>query len=79
VAIRGPLLKPALSIDPGGRTLEQGGIAAALAAVAGPLGAVVAFVDPGLAKDADCSALLQDAKSAGAPVKTAEIQGVPQR
>jgi uncharacterized protein involved in outer membrane biogenesis len=77
VAIRGPLLKPELSIDPDGKVLEQGGIAAALAAVAGPLGAVVAFVDPGLAKDADCSSLLQEAKSAGTPVKTAEIQGVP--
>jgi uncharacterized protein involved in outer membrane biogenesis len=77
VAIRGPLLKPALSVNPDGRALEQGGIAAALAAVAGPLGAVVAFVDPGLAKDADCSSLRQDAKSAGTPVKTAEIEGAP--
>ena len=77
VAIHGPLLKPALSIEADGHALEQGGIAAALAALAGPLGAVVAFVDPGLAKDADCASLLADAKAAGAPVKTAEIQSVP--
>jgi dihydropteroate synthase len=34
VAIRGSLLKPSLSIEAGSRTLEQGSIAAALAAVA---------------------------------------------
>jgi uncharacterized protein involved in outer membrane biogenesis len=74
VAIRGPLLKPSMSVNTGTRVIEQAGVAAALAAVAGPLGAVVAFVDPGLAKDADCASLLADAKSAGAPVETAEIQ-----
>jgi hypothetical protein len=75
VAIRGPLLKPSMSVATGGDAIEQAGVAAALAAVAGPLGAVVAFVDPGLAKDADCASLLSDAKSADAPVKTAEIPG----
>jgi uncharacterized protein involved in outer membrane biogenesis len=79
VAIRGPLLKPSLSVEADGRAIEQGGIAAALAAIAGPLGAVVAYVDPGLAKDADCASLLADAKSAGAPVKTAEIDGASSR
>jgi uncharacterized protein involved in outer membrane biogenesis len=77
VAVRGPLLKPQLSMNPGSRALEQGGIAAALAAVAGPLGAVVAFVDPGLAKDADCASLVEDAKSAGTTIKTAEIPSIP--
>jgi len=79
VAIRGPLLKPSLSVAAGSKALEQGSIAAALAAVAGPLGAVVAFVDPGLAKDADCASLLADAKTAGAPVKTAEIDRAASR
>lgn len=79
VAIRGPLLKPEPSIAADGKALEQGGIAAALAALAGPLGAVVAFVDPGLAKDADCASLLEDARSAGAPVKTAEARATPPR
>ena len=74
VAIRGPLLKPSVSVETGTRAIEQAGVAAALAAVAGPLGAVVAFVDPGLAKDADCASLLTEAKSAGAPVNTAEIE-----
>jgi uncharacterized protein involved in outer membrane biogenesis len=74
VAIRGPLLKPSMSVATGREAIEQAGVAAVLAAVAGPLGAVVAFVDPGLAKDADCASLLDDAKSGGAPVKTAEIQ-----
>jgi hypothetical protein len=39
----------------------------------------VAFVDPGLAKDADCASLLADAKTAGAPVKTAEIDRAASR
>lgn len=77
VAIRGQLLKPSMSVQTKGRAIEQAGLAAALAAVAGPLGAIVAFVDPGLAKDADCASLLADAKSEGAPVKTAEIQSAP--
>ena len=33
-----------------------------------PLAAVLAFIDPGLVKDADCVALLADAKVAGVPV-----------
>ena len=57
VELKGHLRKPSIGID-AGRTLKQGAVATALAVVTAPLAAVAAFVDPGLAKDADCSALL---------------------
>jgi uncharacterized protein involved in outer membrane biogenesis len=73
VAIKGPLRKPDVGLD-SGSSLGQGGIAAALSAAVAPLAAVLAFVDPGLAKDEDCSALLTEAKGSGAPVKTADVK-----
>jgi NADPH:quinone reductase-like Zn-dependent oxidoreductase len=51
----------------------QGGIAAALGAVATPAAAVLAFLDPGLAKDKNCDALLS-----GPAEKAAEQPGPPQ-
>jgi uncharacterized protein involved in outer membrane biogenesis len=78
IEIRGPLRKPSIGVAPG-NALGQTGVAAALGALAGPLAAVVAFVDPGLQKDANCSALLSEAKSDGAPVKSAEIKNADRR
>jgi hypothetical protein len=49
--------------------LGQGGIAAALGFLS-PVAALLPFVDPGLAKNADCVALTQQAKKGAAPVKT---------
>jgi AsmA family protein len=72
IAIRGTLRKPDVGLDVGD-AVKQSGFAAALAAIAAPLAAVVAFVDPGLADDADCGALLAEAKKQGAPLKSAEI------
>jgi AsmA family protein len=72
IAIRGPLRKPTVGVE-AGDAIKQSGFAAVLAAIAAPLAAVVAFVDPGLADDADCGALLTAARNKGAPVKTAEI------
>jgi uncharacterized protein involved in outer membrane biogenesis len=68
IKIVGHLRKPAVTID-AGKTAGQAGIAAALGALIAPLAAVVAFVDPGLAKDADCAALFEEAKAQGAPPK----------
>jgi uncharacterized protein involved in outer membrane biogenesis len=72
ITIRGPLRKPRVGVE-AADAAKQSGIAAVLAAIAAPLAAVVAFVDPGLADDADCGALLTAARNKGAPVKTAEI------
>jgi AsmA family protein len=73
IAIRGPLRKPDIGLE-SGESLTQTGIAAALASLVAPLAAVLAFVDPGLADDANCSGLLAEAKRAGAPVKTAQVE-----
>ncbi len=51
-----------------GAALSQGGIAAALGFL-NPFAAILAFVDPGLAKDANCAALTQTAAHGKAPVK----------
>lgn len=60
IEIRGHLLKPAIHLDLG-QTVKQGAIAAALGALLTPLAAVIAFVDPGLAKNANCASLLAGA------------------
>jgi len=60
VTIKGQLTKPSFSADKG-KLLKQGGIAAALATLLTPVAAMLAFVDPGLAKDQDCSQLLAQA------------------
>jgi hypothetical protein len=50
-----------------GKTAGQGAVAAALGVLATPLAAVIAFVDPGLAKDQNCSQMLAAAEQKGAP------------
>lgn len=59
IVIKGTLRKPRIGIQPE-KTVLQAGAAVALAAVATPLAAVLPFVDPGLAKDANCAALLAE-------------------
>src|SRR5262249_48765071 len=79
VTIRGPLLRPSMGLQIDRRAVGQSGVAVALGALVTALAAVVAFVDPGLAKDADCSSLLAEAKAEGTPVKTAEMPKAPHR
>jgi AsmA family protein len=57
VNIKGELAKPSFALDKV-HVLKQGAIAAALGTLLTPLAAVLAFVDPGLAKDQDCGQLL---------------------
>jgi hypothetical protein len=45
-----------------GDVIAQGGFAAGLPWLLSPLAAVLPFVDPGLGKDADCAASLQQAQ-----------------
>lgn len=70
IAVRGTLLHPSFGLKPG-NTVGQGAAAAGLGVLLTPLAAVLAFIDPGLAKDADCSSLLRGAHREGAPLKTA--------
>jgi AsmA family protein len=56
VLIRGTLSHPDLRLNTG-KVLAQGAAAAALGVVLTPVAAVLAFVNPGLAHNADCAAL----------------------
>src|SRR5476649_765649 len=72
ITVKGSLAHPAIGVD-AGAAIAQGGIGAALAFI-NPLAAILAFVDPGLAKDANCGPLLSDAQNKGAPVKAQAVK-----
>ncbi|MBV8804874.1 MAG: AsmA family protein [Sinobacteraceae bacterium] len=69
IEVRGHLKKPAFGVNVGS-VAKQGAVAAALGAVATPLAAILAFVDPGLAKDQNCAQMIAEAKSKGPPPPT---------
>ncbi|HKB95328.1 MAG TPA: AsmA family protein, partial [Rhizomicrobium sp.] len=75
ITVKGSLAHPALGIE-AGAAVAQGGIGAALGLL-NPLAAIFAFIDPGLAKDANCGPMLADAKAKGAPVKQSAVQNAP--
>jgi len=66
IEVRGQLLRPRFQLE-AGHVLKQGALGAALGAVATPLAAVLAFVDPGLARNQDCAQLLAPAAPATHP------------
>ncbi|HEY6923022.1 MAG TPA: AsmA family protein, partial [Steroidobacteraceae bacterium] len=71
VEIHGPLKKPKVGLKPG-NTPGEIALATALGVLATPLASVIAFIDPGLAQDADCNALITEAEQQGAhPQKAA--------
>lgn len=61
IKIHGTLSHPDIGLEPG-TVLAQAGGAAALATLLTPVAAVLAFVDGGLAKDANCAALVGQAE-----------------
>ncbi len=61
--IHGPLRHPSISVEAGKSVAAQAGGAVALGVLLTPIAALLAFVDPGLAKDTDCAALLAQAQS----------------
>ncbi|HTD72765.1 MAG TPA: AsmA family protein [Steroidobacteraceae bacterium] len=61
ITLRGTLLQPKIGVNPGKLAAQTGG-AVALGVLLTPIAAVLAFVDGGLAKDANCSALIGEAK-----------------
>ena len=69
ITIQGSLRAPKPGVK-AGSIIAQGGIAAALGALINPIAALLPFVDPGLAKDADCGALISAAGRQGAAVTT---------
>jgi uncharacterized protein involved in outer membrane biogenesis len=66
ITVTGAWAHPDTGIKPGG-IIAQGG-AAVLLGLLFPPAAILPFVDPGLAKDANCSGLLTQASAGGAPV-----------
>ena len=67
ITVTGSLEHPAIGVD-AGKAAVQGAIGLGLGAV-NPLAAILAFVDLGLAKNADCTGLMSTAKAQGAPVR----------
>lgn len=61
ITLRGSLLQPKIGVQPGKLAAQTGG-AVALGALLTPVAALLAFVDGGLAKDANCEALIGQAK-----------------
>jgi hypothetical protein len=61
ILVRGTLLQPKIGVEPGKVAAQTGG-AVALGALLTPVAALLAFVDGGLAKDANCSALIGEAE-----------------
>lgn len=66
VTISGPLTKPDLGLETSG-VIAQGGVAVVLGAVISPLAAILPFVEPGLAEDANCATLVAQTRRKGAP------------
>ena len=67
ITITGSLSNPSVGIKPAG-AIAQAGAAVGLSVLLTPLAAILPFVDPGLAKDANCAGLVSEAKAKGAPV-----------
>ena len=76
VTIGGHLSSPAFGIKPAGVAV-QAGVGAALGAIVFPPLALLPFIDPGLAHNADCSTAINTSKAAGAPVTAAQIRRAP--
>jgi uncharacterized protein involved in outer membrane biogenesis len=70
VTIGGKLRSPKMGVD-AGKAAPQIVAAVALGAFLSPVAALLPFVDPGLAKNADCAGLVAEAAAKGAPVKAA--------
>lgn len=78
ITIKGPVNDPQIGVD-AAKALPQGGIAAALSFLS-PLAAILPFVDPGLAKDANCAAVVNVGKQSGAPItRKVKAQTTPAR
>lgn len=72
ITISGSFDNPHIGLK-AGSALAQGGIATALGFL-NPIAAILAFVDPGLAKDANCAALTASAAQGPAPVKAQPVR-----
>jgi len=72
ITLTGSLSHPKVGVQ-AVKALGQGGLLVALATFIHPLAGLLATIDPGLAKDANCGAVLAQAKQKGAPVSRRTI------
>lgn len=68
ITIKGGLTSPKIGVDVV-KALPQVAIGAAIGVFAAPLAAILPFVALGVAKNADCSGLLEQAATGPAPVR----------
>jgi uncharacterized protein involved in outer membrane biogenesis len=61
ISLGGTLSHPGVSIKPE-KLIAQAGAATALGVLLTPVAAALAFIDPGLAKDKDCAAMMAEAQ-----------------
>ena len=73
ILIGGTLRHPKVGLK-AGNAVGQAAVATVLGTLATPFAAIAAFVDPGLNKNVNCSALLRGAQQRGAPLKTASSE-----
>jgi uncharacterized protein involved in outer membrane biogenesis len=73
ITVGGHLRSPALGVQPA-PMVAQAGAAVALGAVLTPFAAILPFVDPGLAKNADCAALMTQAHTAPAAIAPSQTR-----
>jgi uncharacterized protein involved in outer membrane biogenesis len=66
ITVTGSLRSPSVGVKAGG-AIAQAGAAIALGALLTPFAAILPFIDPGLAKDANCAAADATAQRHGAP------------
>ena len=74
--LRGSFTRPTFKVD-AGQVVAQVGIGAALAAFAAPLADILPFLSAGGGHHMDCSAVLAQARAAGAPVKASAVANAP--
>ena len=74
ITVDGPMLGPRVSVEKG-RAIAQGGAAVALGALLSPLAMLLPFVDAGLAKDANCAALVAQSQAQGGSTARASASG----
>jgi uncharacterized protein involved in outer membrane biogenesis len=65
ITIKGPWTSPKIGVEPG-PAIAQGVVGVVLGAAINPLAAIIPFIEPGGAKDADCAGLLAQAPAKGA-------------
>ncbi len=72
IEVRGHLADPSFGVNVPS-TIKQGAVATALGALMTPVAAIIAFVDPGLAKDQNCAAMIAEADSKGPKAPPSDI------